>query len=120
MKPTKYSTAQSRMTEAEGEALARAWRESGLSMRAFGQKHGIPAHRVHYWNQRVQKGKTAGPKAGSFVVLAADGTAPAVDGDPGTFDDAIEICVGEEYFVRVPQRPGALAEVLKMLRGDNA
>ena len=111
-----------RMTEAQGFALARQWRESGLSVSEFCRVHGVKAHRVWHWNGRLRQEEselTEKADEERFVVLSSEELAADADttNDKDDESDAIEIVVGDQFVVRVRQRAGALADVLRALQG---
>lgn len=53
------------------------WRESGMSQRAFAQKHGFPIRQVGYWVRRLSRND---PAAAALVpvVIKAEANAPAL------------------------------------------
>lgn len=53
------------------------WRESGMSQRAFAQKHGFPIRQVGYWVRRLSRSE---PAAAALVpvVIKAEANAPAL------------------------------------------
>jgi hypothetical protein len=54
------------------EAMLRRWEESGLSLRAFGTKEGVPYSRLMYWRRKLRPGpkkeKSAQRKAKADLV----------------------------------------------------
>ncbi len=44
------------------EAMLKRWEESGLSLRAFGQKEEIPYSRLVYWRRKLRPGSTRSKK----------------------------------------------------------
>lgn len=64
-----------RWSAADGEAMVAAYRASGLSMRAFGQTHGLGTHRVSYWRAKVEKRAGGGEKKLGFVPVQIAGGA---------------------------------------------
>ena len=110
------------MSKSEGLALVREWRKSGLSVPEFCRVRGVSAQRVRYWNQRLEHIEGERRTSEPFVVLSPDtlqDSASSSVEDPAA-DDAIEIVVGDRYFVRVPRGAGALADVLRVLRDAEA
>ena len=109
-----------RVTEAQGFALARRWRESGLTVLEFCRANEVGSHCVRYWNGRLRRQEDESTRSTDrerFVVMSAEELA---DNASATEDeearDTIEIVVGDQFFVRVPQRAGALADVLRTLQ----
>ena len=41
-------------TERDAKKVVRAWRRSGVSQRAFAEKHGLSRQRLCYWNSRLK------------------------------------------------------------------
>src|SRR5262245_29524821 len=42
-----------RWRSADARPLVAAWRESGMSARAFGKEHGLDPQRLHWWGHRL-------------------------------------------------------------------
>lgn len=105
-----------RMTESEGAALVEEWRKSGLMMSEFSRARGVGVHRLRYWDQRLAHSAAGRAEAPSFVVMSADELEGTGHSDEQVVDHAIEIIVGERFFVRVPPGAGNLADVLHALR----
>ena len=64
-----------RWSAADGEAMVAAYRRSGLSMRAFAQKHGLGTHRVSYWRAKVDERVDGGKTKPGFVPVQIAGEA---------------------------------------------
>jgi transposase-like protein len=45
-----------RWTAAEGRRVLAAWAESGLCVSEFARRHGVTAHRLHWWRKRLGDG----------------------------------------------------------------
>ncbi|HXH06997.1 MAG TPA: transposase [Vicinamibacterales bacterium] len=85
--------ARRRWTDAEGRAVAHAWRRSGLTVAAFARRHGLDEQRVRRWARRGSDGEAIafvpvdvvdGPAASVFEV-SVGGVAVRV---PADFDAA--------------------------------
>ena len=50
-------------SRAEGMALVARGRRSGLSARAFGEQHNVPANRLWYWAAKAKSAPTGSAKA---------------------------------------------------------
>lgn len=103
-----------RMTESEGSALVNEWRDSGLSMAEFGTVRGVGAHRVRYWQRRLEDVERL-TSAAPFVVLSTDEL--GCDVAPAEPDGAIEIRIDDRIHLRVPLTAASLTSVLRELRG---
>lgn len=104
-----------RMTESEGIALVREWRESGLSMSEFCRVRGVLIHRLRYWKRRTGGLEEASDSTGKFVVLSAnpvDASSASAGHGP---EEMLEIHVGDRCTVRVPRMAGTLAEIVRAL-----
>jgi hypothetical protein len=67
-KSTKIERRRAPMNSTTGLALASRWRDSGLSLAAFGRQEGISADVVKYWANK-SKGTSALQERGGFFVL---------------------------------------------------
>ena len=67
-----------RWSREEAEVLLAAWRASGVSLARFCRERGVAAHRMVYWQKRVQvlAGQTAAAELGGFVQLPPQAVLP--------------------------------------------
>lgn len=100
-------------SEAEGRVAVTAWRESGESAERFGARHGLPARRLRWWDQRLGTSRRSPGPASASVELVPIEVIQRVERG-GT----IEVDVGE-FKVRVVRDvdPDALRTVIEVLRG---
>ena len=99
------------------QALA-AWRASGLSVRAFGARHGVQEKRLHRWFRELgawpspkPRASRSSPPAPAFVELVVPESARPPQREPFVVE------LGD-VTVRVPPHfePAALSELLGVLR----
>ncbi len=102
-----------------------AWKVSGLTQRAYADKHGIGWRSLSYWIQKVRKHATRDSRAAppatcpeqhsAFITLATDVTAilKKTRSHPGAF----HLQIGPRYRLRIPANfsGDALAEVIRVL-----
>ena len=103
-----------RMTEAEGFALVRNWRASGMSAHKYCRVHGLGVHRIHYWNQRLQaqqRMEETGPFR-PFIVVASQ-PEEAVEEQVEAKEESIEVQVGE---ISIRTSIQSLPRVLRTLK----
>jgi transposase-like protein len=117
------STFPRRWGEAHARLTAAAWRESGLTVRAFGRQHGLHEKRLYRWFRRlgVLPRRAQPPAAASFVeVVVADSQAVVDDSPAHAPREQRECFVVELADVRVsvPAQfsPAALATLLQVVR----
>ena len=89
-------------SEAEGQLVVAAWRASGETAVRFGEKHGLSARRLRWWERRL--GKVATHEA--TIELVPIGVVERDDDR----DAAIEVAVSE-FTIRV--RRGADKDTLR-------
>ena len=88
-----------------------AWRGSGLSQKAYCERHGLVYGTMNYWKRKLQSPELEGSDQG-LVELKTVGEASGVGERP-----AIELVVTGRYLLRLwpGTRPEHLGEVLAVL-----
>ena len=93
-----------RWSKRAGRAMVEAWRRSGESRAAFARRHGLGAHRVKYWLDRIEgQGNGAQPSARRQSAEVTFAPVRVVDADPAQVSApvALEVVIGAAV-VRVP------------------
>jgi transposase-like protein len=100
-----------RWTAVQGRAAVQALECSGESVAAFAARHGIDAHRVYQWRQRLGREAISPP---TFVEVIE----PEVKGRRQAFE--IELRSGD--VLRVPPEfdAAAVSQLVSILRGGRA
>jgi transposase-like protein len=94
------------------------WRRSGESMAAFARRHGLGAHRLHWWRDRVED---AVEEASVRLVPAVVRPAPLLTLRPASPQEAVVVEVdGIRVSISDPQEtdPRWVAAVVSALRGE--
>ncbi len=94
--------------EADARVAVAAWQESGETLGAFAQRHGVGRQRLARWRSRLER---TDPAAVPFHPVRVTGTASAEGCDVGTIE--IELSGGR----RVRLCPGFQAEDLRRVLG---
>jgi transposase len=97
--------------------LARRWRESGQSARAFAQEQGVTAWTLYYWRKRLADERTRRRKlrASSRVSLAPVQVVTS-DGEEGQSDVEILLASGDRVRVMASVSVETLRRVVEVLR----
>ena len=77
--------------------LPRAWRESGLSQRAFCKREGISLATFSYWRQKELRGLATAPAESAFTEVVVEPPRPAY-----AEDRVIEVTFPDGTRVRIP------------------
>jgi hypothetical protein len=95
--------------------LARQWRESGASAKAFAQEHGITTWTLYYWRQRVVRQERATRRRRSRRVrLAPVHVMPAATEHISEVE--IVLATGDRVRVSAPISEETLRRVIEVLR----
>lgn len=106
-----------RMSESEGIAMVRRWRESGLSANRYCKVHNVGLHRLRYWTQRLRSREIQSRAEAPFVVLSPE--LPETSNRLKETEEAahlLEITVGEHISIRIPAQSGHLGAVLRTVK----
>ena len=98
--------------EEDARVVTEAWRQSGMSLSAFAERHGLHARRVARWAERLQGMEPEPVRFHRVELVAARGPQAA-----GV--ERIEVVLGDGCTVRVPPgcAPKELRQVLDVLSG---
>ena len=106
-----------RRSRSEGLALARDWRNSGLTQSAYCHRHGIGVHLLRYWTQIEERAATLERE---FFVVSIDENPPAATEQSPSSNTSAEMFEAQagEVQVRLPLSAGlqALATVVEALK----
>ena len=83
---TKVARRRAQLTTTRGLALAARWRDSGLSLAAFGRQERVSADVVKYWATKARATSALGKQSGFYVLQPQDEQAAqgdATGADPG-------------------------------------
>jgi hypothetical protein len=89
------------MTREEGAALVAAWKDSGLSARAFCDARGVGPHRLRYWSSMMEEESIRPARDPFFVIPFEDQEATGRAAAVSSAEEPIEVDVSDGVVIRI-------------------